>query len=76
MRSRSLRAHCLGPAGLPALALLGSLGLGATPAVVLATNQVERQERYLPCTARVDRDPLCNRISARYCARECHELFS
>jgi hypothetical protein len=75
MRSRSLLPHGLDRAGLSALALLGSLGLEATPAVAWATNQTARQERYSACTARVDRDPPCNRIWSRYCPRECHALY-
>jgi hypothetical protein len=75
MRSRSLIPHGLDPAGLAALALLGSLGLEATPAVAWTTNQIARHERYPVCTARVDRDPPCKRIGALYCARECHALY-
>jgi len=75
MRSRMLLPQRLRPAGLAALALLGPLRLDATPAVAGTEKQNARQERYLACTARVQRDPPCNRIWARHCPRECHALY-
>jgi hypothetical protein len=75
MRSRTLLPHRLGPPGLAALALLGPLGLDATPAVAGTKSQIARQERYIACTARVQRDPPCNRIWTRYCPRECNALY-
>ena len=75
MRSRTLLPQRLRPAGLAALALLGPLGLDATPAVAWTEKQIARQERYLACTARVQWDPPCNRIWTRHCPRECHALY-
>ena len=57
MHSRMLLPQRLRPAGLAALALLGPLGLDATPAVAWTKKQIARQERYLACTAHVQRDP-------------------
>ena len=74
MGIRTLLRQRLRPAGLAALGLLGPLGLDATPAAS-TEKQIARQERYLPCTARVQRDPPCNRIWTRHCPRECHALY-
>ncbi len=75
MSIQTLLPHRVGPACLAALALLGPLELDATPAVAGTEKQNARQERYLACTARVQRDPPCNQIWTRYCARECHALY-
>ena len=75
MRSRTLLPEPLSPAGLAALALLGPLGLDATPAVAGTNSRIAPHERHVACTARVDRDPPCNRIWTRSCPRECHALY-
>ena len=76
MRSRMLLPHRVGAAGLAALALLGPPGLDATLGGASAENPIARQDRYPACTARVDRNPSCNRIWSRHCGRECHALCS
>jgi len=75
MRIRPLIPKPAGSACLAALALLGFLEFDSTPAGAWTQNQIARQERYLACTARVQRDPPCNQIWTRYCARECHALY-
>ena len=72
MRSRTLLSVLPGSA---ALALVGALGLDATLAVAWTNNRIARHERYVACTARVERNPPCNRIWTRYCPRECHALY-
>jgi len=75
MRSCTLLAQRLRSGALAALAFLWPLRLDAALGKAGTKHQIARQERYLACTARVDRDPPCNPIWARYCARECHALY-
>jgi hypothetical protein len=75
MPIRPLLPQRIGSACLAALALLGLARFASTPAEAWTNNQIARQERYRACTARVQRDPPCNQIWTRYCARECHALY-
>ena len=61
----------VGAAGLVALALFGFLGFDSSPAAAWTKNQIARHERYLACKARLQKDPPCNQVWTRTCARRC-----
>ena len=66
--ARKWAAGCL-------VALLGLSAFDSTPAAAWTKNQTARQERYLACRARIQKDPPCNQNWTRYCARQCHARY-
>ena len=61
----------VGAAGLVVLALFGLLGFDSSPAAAWTKYQIARHERYLACKARLQKDPPCNQVWTRHCARLC-----
>ena len=60
-----------GAAGLVGLSLLGLVGVNPTPAEAWTKGQIARHERYLACKVKLQKDPPCNQVWTRYCARRC-----
>jgi hypothetical protein len=75
MSIHALLPQRAGAACLAAFALLGVLAIDSTPAPAWTKNQTARQERYLACRARIQKDPPCNQNWTRYCARQCHARY-
>lgn len=75
MNSRTLLPRGRRGACLVALALLGSLGFAATADAAMTQKQIARHERYLACKVKLQRDPPCNQLWTRQCARRCNAIF-
>ena len=60
-----------GAACLVGLALIGLVGFNSSPAAAWTKSQIARHERYLACKARLQKDPPCNQVWTRTCARRC-----
>lgn len=61
----------VGAAGLVGLSLLGLVGFDPTPAEAWTKGQIARHERYLACKVKLQKDPPCNQVWTRHCARRC-----